>query len=172
MTIPPNLRRTVTTSDKEDQMPHLAPRSLRRGASLAILAALVGTTAMLAVSTPTASATYGRCDPGDFCLYSDTAQVEGIYQNPGSDPNLNNDHYERKDRNQIVGNTSYSAFNLGIPDARSSVAIYTEEGYTGADACIPRAENGQLPRNWWRSIESYRWVTWHQCVAAGIIRLD
>jgi hypothetical protein len=171
MTIPPNLRRTVT-SGKKDEMPDLAPRSPRRGASLAILAALVGTTAMLAVSTPSASGTYGRCDPGDFCLYSDTAQVEGIYQNPGSDPNLNNDHYERKDRNQIVGNTSYSAFNLRIPDARSSVAIYTEEGYTGADACIPRGENGQLPRNWWKSIESYRWVTWHQCVAAGIIRLD
>jgi hypothetical protein len=163
--------RTVT-SDKEDQMPRLAPRSPRRGAILATLAALVGATAVLAVSAPTASATYGRCDPGDFCLYSDTAQVEGIYQNPGSDPNLNNDHYERKDRNQIVGNTTYSAFNFGLPDKRSSVAIYTEEGYRGADACIPRAENGQLPRNWWRSIESYRWVTWRQCVAAGIIRLD
>jgi hypothetical protein len=71
-----------------------------------------------------------------------------------------------------VSRTPYSAFNLGIPDARSSVAIYTEERYTGADACIPRGENGQLPRNWWKSIESYRWVTWHQCVAAGIIRLD
>ena len=78
MTITANLRRTVT-SGKKDEMPVLAPRSPRRGASLAILAALVGTTAMLAVSTPTASATYGRCDPGDFCLYSDTAQVEGIY---------------------------------------------------------------------------------------------
>jgi hypothetical protein len=62
MNIPPNLRRTVT-SDKKDQVPHLAPRAPRRGASLAILAALVGATAVLAGSTPTASATYGRCDP-------------------------------------------------------------------------------------------------------------
>jgi hypothetical protein len=162
----------MVTRDMKDRMPRLAPRSPRRGACLAVLAALVAATAVLAGSTATASATYGRCDPGDFCLYSDTAQVEGIYENPGSDPNLNNGHYERKDRNQIVGNTSYSAFNLGIPDVRSSVAIYTEQGYAGADACIPRGENGQLPRNWWRSIESYRWVTWSQCVAAGIIRLD
>src|SRR5918992_1598978 len=131
-------------------MPQLTARAPGRGAILAILAALVGATAALAVSTPTASATYGRCDPGDFCLYSDSAQVEGIYQYPGSDPNLNNDRFERGDRNQIVG-------------------IYTEEGYEGADACIPRAENGQVPRNWWRSIESYRWVTWRACVAAGII---
>ena len=153
-------------------MPQLTARLPRRRAIVAILAALVGATAVQVVSAPTASATYGRCDPGEFCLYSDTAQVEGIYQYAGSDPNLNNDYYERGDRNQIVGNTTYSAFNFGLPDAKSSVAIYTEEGYRGWDACIPRAENGQLPRNWWRSIESYRWVTWSACVAAGIIRLD
>ena len=152
-------------SDKEDQMPQIAIRSL------AVLAALIGATAVLAVSAPTASATYGRCDPGDFCLYSDTAQVEGIYQNPGSDPNLNNDRYERKDRNQIVGNTSYSAFNAGLPDKYSSVAIYTEEGYRGWDACIPRWENGQLPRNWWNSIESFQWVNRATCRAHGIIDL-
>ncbi len=152
-------------------MPQLIARAPRGRVILAILAALVGATAVSAVSASTASATYGRCDPGDFCLYSDTAQVEGIYQNPGSDPNLNNDRYERGDRNQIVGNTTYSAWNFGIPDAKSSVAIYTEEGYRGWDACIPRMERGQLPRNWWRSIESYRWVTWSACVRAGIIRL-
>jgi hypothetical protein len=152
-------------------MPQLTARSPRR-AILAILAALVGATAVPAVSASTASATYGRCDPGEFCLYSDTAQIEGIYHYAGSDANLNNDHFERGDRNQIVGNNTYSAFNFGLPDERSSVAIYTEEGYGGSDACIPRAENGQVPRNWWRNIESYRWVTWSQCVAAGIIRLD
>jgi hypothetical protein len=152
-------------------MPQLTARAPRRRAILAILAALLGATAVSTMSTSTASATNGRCDPGEFCLYSDTAQVEGIYQYAGSDPNLNNDHYERGDRNQIVGNTTYSAWNFGIPDPKSSVAIYTEEGYRGWDACIPRAERGQLPRNWWRSIESYRWVTWRTCVRAGIIRL-
>jgi Peptidase inhibitor family I36 len=152
-------------------MPQLTARSPRR-AILAILAALVGATAVLAVSASMASAAYGRCDPGEFCLYSDTAQVEGIYHYAGSDGNLNNDRFERGDRNQIVGNNTYSAFNFGLPDARSSVAIYTETGYRGWDACIPRAENGQLPRNWWRTIASYRWVTWRECVAAGIIRLD
>jgi hypothetical protein len=161
----------AVTSDKEDPMPQLTAHSPRRCAILAVLTALVGAMAVLAVAAPTASATYGRCDPGEFCLYSDTAQVEGIYQYAGSDPNLNNDYFERGDRNQIVGNNTYSAFNFGLPDKYSSVAIYTEEGYNGADACIPRAENGQVPRNWWRSIESYRWVTWQACVAAGIIRL-
>lgn len=152
-------------------MPQLTAGSLGRRAILAILAMLAGVTAVLALSASTASATYGRCDPGDFCLYSDTALVEGIYQHPGSDPNLNNDYYERGDRNQIVGNTAYSAWNLGLPDVKSSVAIYTETGYRGWDACIPRGEQGQLPRNWWKSIESYRWVTWNTCRAAGIIRL-
>jgi hypothetical protein len=155
-----------------DEMPQLTAPSHRRRALMAVLFVLVGATFVSAVSASTASATYGRCDPGDFCLYSDTAQVEGIYQNPGSDPNLNNDHFERKDRNQIVGNNTYSAWNFGVPDPKSSVAIYTKTGYRGWDACIPRGERGQFPRNWWRSIESYRWVTWSACKAAGIIRLD
>jgi hypothetical protein len=152
-------------------MPRLTARLPRRRAILAGLAALVGVTAALAVSASTASATYGRCDPGEFCLYSDSALVEGIYQFSGSDPNLNNDYYERGDRNQIVGNTTYSAWNFGNPDRKSSVVVYTETGYGGWDACIPRTEKGQLPRNWFRSIESYRWVSWRTCVRAGIIRL-
>ena len=28
-----------------------------------------------------------------------------------------------------------------------------------------------MPRNWWNSIESFRWVTRAQCVKAGILRL-
>ena len=152
-------------------MLQLTARLPSRRATLAALAALVGVTAVLAVSASTASATYGRCDPGEFCLYSDSALVEGIYQYSGSDPNLNNDYYERGDRNQIVGNTTYSAWNLGVPDPKSSVIVYTETGYRGWDACIPRGEMGQLPRNWFRSIESYRWATWRACVRAGIIRL-
>ena len=138
----------------------------------AVVAALLGAAAVFAVCAQPASAAYGRCDPGEFCLFRDSTLRGAIYHFSGSDSNLNNDHFEVASRNEIVGNNTFSVWNLGIPDPKSDVVVYTETGYRGADACIRRGENGQLPRNWWRSIESYRWVTPSACIAAGVITLD
>ena len=146
--------------------------SPRRIAIAAVAAALLGATALLALSAAPAAATYGRCDPGEFCLYSDTAQVEGIYQYAGSDPNLNNDHFERADRNQIVGNNTYSVWNRARPAAKEYVVIYASVGHRGADACVLPGDRGQVPRFWWKNIESYKWVTPGACFNAGVIPLD
>jgi hypothetical protein len=56
-----------------------------------------------------------------------------------------------------------SALNSGVPAAKSDVLIYTMTRYRGASACIVRGDRGELPVNWWNTIESYRWVTRNTC---------
>ena len=59
-----------------------------------------------------------------------------------------------------------------LPANKGDVIIYGLPRYRGARDCIFINDKGTLPHSWWNNIESYRWVTWHQCVSAGIIRLD
>jgi hypothetical protein len=96
----------------------------------------------------------------------------GIYEFSGNDPNLDNDHFEVTYTNEFVGNNTYSVWNFGMPDPKSDVVIYSAAFYRGADACVRRGESGQLPRSWWTTVESYRWVTPKACLRAGVIHLD
>jgi hypothetical protein len=41
----------------------------------------------------------------------------------------------------------------------------------GARNCIFINDEGQLPREWWNNIESYRWVTRSACLKAGPLPL-
>ena len=147
-------------------------RSPRRIAIAAIAAALLGATALLAVSAPAANATYGRCDSGEFCLYRDTTMRGAIYQFSGSDSNLNTDRFEVASRNERVGNNTYSVWNRAAPAAKEYVVIYDRVGHRGFDACVLPGDRGQVPRFWWKNIESYKWVTPGACFDAGVINLD
>ena len=112
-------------------------RSPRRIAIAAIAVALLGATALLAVSAPpAAAATYGRCDPGDFCLHRDTTMRGAIYRFGGSDSNLNTDRFEVAYRNERVGNNTYSVWNRAVPAAKEYVVIYDRAGHRGFDACV------------------------------------
>jgi hypothetical protein len=80
--------------------------------------------------------------------------------------------YEGGDLGETVGNTSRYASNHGAPANKSDVIVYARRGYKGAADCIVEGDKARLPRNWWNTIESYRWVTRTACAKAGIIRLD
>jgi hypothetical protein len=89
----------------------------------AAAAALLGAAALLAVSAAPVSATYGKCDPGDFCLYYDGFDNHGIFHFAGDDPNLNNDRFEAYNTDEIVGNNTLRAWNKGHATARADVLI-------------------------------------------------
>jgi hypothetical protein len=146
-------------------------RGSRRIVIAAVAAALLGGTALLSVSPPPASAQRHPCGKGEFCLYFNEDANGGYYHFEGSDPNLDNDHYEGGDTGEIVGDTSRYAFNAGIAGPKDDVVIYGLPRYKGANACIRLGTWGTLPRNWWNNIESYRWVTNSECEAAGPISL-
>ena len=150
-------------------MTHLM-RRYRGMIAAAIVAASLGA-AMLAVSAAPASAAYGKCGSGDFCLYYFHHLTGGLYHFSGSDPNLNNDHFEGSSTGRIVGNNTVSASNRGEFGPKADVLIYTKTGYRGARDCIVRGDSGELPGNWFNSIESYRWVTPSECRANGVINL-
>ena len=131
------------------------------------VAALIGIAALLSLSPTPASATFHTCAAGEFCLYFNDDANGGYYHFDGSDRNLNNDHYEGGDLGEIVGNTSRYVTNAGVPDVRDDVVIYTKTSGGGAADCIKRGASGILPKNWWNTIESYKWVTDAECKAAG-----
>ena len=136
-----------------------------------VAAALLGATALLFVSPTPASATAHPCGGGEFCLYFNEDANGGFYHFEGSDSNLDNDRYKGGDTGETVGDTSRYAWNHGAPVEKSDVIIYGLPGYRGARDCIQEDDKGQLPRNWWNNIESYRWVTRSECAKAGIILL-
>jgi hypothetical protein len=146
-------------------------RGSRRVVIAAVAAALLGGAALLFVSPPSASAARHPCGTGEFCLYFNEDANGGYYHFAGSDPNLDNDHYEGGDTGEIVGDTARYAFNAGKPGPRDDVVVYGLPRYKGANACIRLGTWGTLPRNWWNNIESYRWVTNRVCEAAGPISL-
>ena len=143
----------------------------RRTVIAAVAAALLGATALLSLSPTPASAARHPCGKGEFCLYFNEDANGGYYHFEGSDPNLDNDHYEGGDTGEIVGDTSRYAFNAGSRGPKDDVVVYGLPRYKGADACIRLGTWGTLPRNWWNNIESYRWVTNRECEAAGPISL-
>jgi hypothetical protein len=151
-------------------MTHVMRRYRGTGVA-AIITAVLGAAALFAVSAPPASAAYGTCGSGDFCLRYFHHLTGGLYHYAGNDPNLNNDHFEVSSTNRIVGNNTVSANNRGEFGPKADVLVYTQTGYRGARDCIVRGDRGELPRNWWNSIESYRWVTPSECRAAGVIDL-
>lgn len=147
--------------------------SLKTGSRrVAALAALLGAATLLAVSAAPAAATYGKCDRGDFCLFYDGFENHGIYHFAGDDPNLLNDRFEAYNTDEIVGNNTLRAWNNGYAGALGDVLIYTMTGYRGARDCIRTGDRGNLPENWWNSIESYRWVSRSVCNANGVIDLQ
>jgi hypothetical protein len=146
-------------------------RDSRRIAAVAAAAALLAVTAMLTVLSSPAQAQRHPCGRGEFCLYFNEDANGGFYHFTGSDPNLDNDHYEGGDTGEIVGDTSRYAFNAGVPGSKDDVVVYGLPHYRGANACIRLGTWGTLPRNWWNNIESYRWVTNRECEAAGPISL-
>jgi hypothetical protein len=133
------------------------------------IAALLGATALL--SAAPASAGYGRCGSGDFCLFFNARPADGVYHFGGSDSNLGNDRFEGAHSNQTVANNALYAWNNALPTTKRDVLVYTMSRYRGASDCIKRGDEGLLPINWWNTIESYRWVTRASCNAAGVIDL-
>ena len=94
-------------------MIHATPRSLRRTTMALMTAALLSAAAFIAVSPGKASATYGVCGAGDFCLHYSYGQSGGLYHFSGSDSNLDNDHFEGGASNLTVGGNAESAWNNG-----------------------------------------------------------
>jgi hypothetical protein len=147
----------------------------RRIVMAAAIAALLGGAALLSVSPAPALAKIHPCPRGEFCLYFNRDSNGGFYHSAGSDPNLDNNHYVGGDTGEIVGDTSRAAENNGVPAKRRDVIVYGLPRYRGARDCIRgglrEGDAGMLPSRWWNNIESFRWVTRAQCVAAEIIQL-
>jgi hypothetical protein len=154
-------------------MTHLTKHP-RRALVAATIATLLGAAALLALSPAPASAGYGSCDPGDFCLYylGNSDPAGGIYHFGGSDSTLRNDRFERNHTDTIVANNAASAWNNGNPATRDDVIIYSSVGHTGRHACIRRMDKGLLPLGtWFDKVQSYKWATDAECRAAGVINL-
>jgi hypothetical protein len=137
---------------------------------LTFLAALLGAALLIGMSASSASAAYGVCGSGDFCLWFGHSQAGGIYHFGGNDPNLHNDRFERIQRTAIVGNNTASARNRGVadPSGRNDVLVYDRPGagsQGGPAGCIRRGAAGTLPTFWQNRISSYRWVTRRTCNA-------
>ena len=119
----------------------------RRLVAAAAIATLLGVAALLSLSPAPASAGYGSCDPGDFCLYYDaTAKpAGGIYHFSGSDSSLRNDRFELHNTNQIVANNTASAWVNGYAAAKDDVIVYRSTGWRGGATCLRRGDKGMLP---------------------------
>jgi hypothetical protein len=143
----------------------------RRIVIAAAVAALLGCAALLSVSSTPAEAAFRKCPKGEFCLWFNEDANGGIYHFEGNDSNLGDDRYEGEDTGETVGNTSRYVHNNGRRARKSDVIVASLPGLQGKRGCITRGAKGPLPKKWWNSIESYRWVTRAQCAKAGIIRL-
>jgi hypothetical protein len=143
----------------------------RRFAAAALLSAVIGAATLLSLSPPNASAGYGQCRPGDFCLLWDLSIGAGIYHNSGSDWNLNNDRFERNHTHTRVGNRTTAAANFGHRGAYDDVIVYDETGGHRPFGCIKRGHNGQLPLAMFSRIESFQWASNSACKAVGVIYL-
>jgi hypothetical protein len=125
---------------------------------------LCGLLAATALVPAIASAGYGRCDPGEFCLYYSVNRTGGVYNFSGSDRNLFNDRYEGKHTHTVVANTSISVWNRGVahPSGKNDVLVYATLG-NSAPRCIRRGRWGDLANEWWQEIDGYEWVTRTRC---------
>jgi hypothetical protein len=143
----------------------------RRLVVTVVAAALLGGAALLSVLPSPASAAIHKCEETEFCLYFNADANGGYYHFAGSDRNLHNDHYVGGDTAETVANTARNVWNNGSPGPKDDVVVYGLPGWNkrGGDACIRLDTGGPLPRSWWNSIESYRWVTDAECTAAGVI---
>jgi hypothetical protein len=126
---------------------------------------LCGLLAVTALVPAIASAGYGRCDPGEFCLYYSVNRTGGVYNFSGSDRNLYNDRYEGAHTHTVVANTSISVWNRGVADAsgKTDVIVYSGLASDSARRCIPRGAWGDLDNLWWQEIDGYEWVTRARC---------
>jgi Peptidase inhibitor family I36 len=137
---------------------------------LTFLAALLGAALLIGTSASSASAAYGVCGSGDFCMWYRFHQQGGLYHFGGSDSNLHNDRFERFNTNAIVGNNTFSVRNKGVadPSGLNDVLVYDLPGagsQGGASGCIKRGAAGNLPNFWQDRISSYKWVTRSTCNA-------
>jgi Peptidase inhibitor family I36 len=144
---------------------------ISRVAAVVLAAAVLG-----ALAASPASAAYGKCSSGEFCLYYNANLTGGVYHFTGSDSTLLNDRFEAGHTGAIVGNQAASASNRGTKQAKDDVVIYSVTGWRGDSDCIQRGDFGRLPAKWWLSgtqhVRSYRWATNAQCSAAGVINLS
>ena len=136
------------------------------------VAALLGVAAWLSISASPASAAFHSCPTSEFCLYFNEDANGGFYHFEGNDRNLNNDRYEGGDTGETVGDTPRYATNHGSGTRQSDVIVYGRPRYKGARDCIKKGDSGELPRNWWNNIESYRWVSRSECRKAGVLLFD
>jgi hypothetical protein len=149
----------------------------RRLLAAAAIATLLGVAALCSLSTAPASAAYGRCEAGEFCLYWNASATPsgGLYHYSGSDSTLLNDRYEVNHTNTIVANSSASAWVNGYAAAKDDVIVYRSTGWPnkpGQGTCLRRGDKGMLPiEGWWNDIESYKWATDSECRAVGVTDL-
>ena len=146
-------------------MIHATPRSLRRTTMALMAAALMSAAAFMAVSPAKASATYGVCGAGDFCLHYSYGQSGGLYHFSGSDSNLGNDHYEGGASNLTVGGNAESAWNNGraTSSGHDDVIVYAGRNWTGRAGCIRLGQKGNLAGGLVNNVHSHRWVTPATC---------
>lgn len=138
----------------------------RRIAVTVLVCALLSIAASMAMSSGTASAATGSCDPGDFCLYWGANWTGGLYEFAGSDGNLHNDFFENTHTNVIVGDNTQSVWNRGVNDPSGLVDVVAHEypaPLRGNGLCIRQGRQANLPVNWRDRISSYRWVTPATC---------
>jgi hypothetical protein len=128
-------------------------------------AALLSAAAFIAVSPGKASATYGVCGAGDFCLHYSYRQSGGLYHFSGSDSNLGNDHYEGGASNLTVGGNAESAWNNGraTSNGHDDVIVYAGRNWTGRAGCIWLGQKGNLAGGLVNNVHSHRWVTPATC---------
>jgi peptidase inhibitor family I36 len=113
------------------------PMPTRRSAAAAVLvAASLGIAAFTAMSSGTASAATGSCDPGDFCMWWGPNEIGGLYENAGSDKTLDDDYFENIVTDEIVGDDTSSVWNRGftIPMV-SSMSWPSRASGIGASGC-------------------------------------
>ena len=150
------------------------PTRPRRLLAAAAIATLAGVGALLSLSTAPASADYGRCAPGDLCLYwnANATPSGGLYHFSGNDSNLRNDRFEVDRTNTLVADNSAWPWVNGYAAARDDVIVYRSTGWGGGATCLRRGDKGMLPiETWWNDIASYKWATDSECRAAGVTDL-
>ena len=131
-------------------MIHATPRSLRNTTMALMAAALLSAAAFMAVSPGKASATYGVCGAGDFCLHYSYGQSGGLYHFSGSDSNLDNDHFEGGAPNLTVGGNAESARNNGRATSSGTTMSSSTRGAPGRAALVASglARRATSPVGW------------------------
>ncbi len=126
---------------------------------------LLAAVALIGVAPQAASATYGVCGSGEFCVFQNADTTGGMYHFSGSDNNLNNDRFEGEATWLTVGNRTRSAWNHGNWQSNgvNHVLVYTGPNRTGTVGCVLFNTYGSFVYPFAGNVESYRWVNRATC---------